>query len=436
MRDAKQRGRRRYCLVTSTHVCKNPRLVKEADALTAAGHDVRVIAVAFNAEATRLDRELASSRGWRLEHVQTSWRSLAGGARRGGWGIVERAAMTGFEARWPASIVRDHACSRFLRPLSALAAWEGADTIIAHNLQALPAAARAARRLGARLGFDIEDLHSGELPDTPEHSSRRALVAAIEARYLPRCDYLTASSPGIADAIAELYGVRRPVVVLNAFPAEHPSRDRASRDRVDPAPALYWFSQTLGPDRGVEDALHAIAAMTTPAHLYLRGAVSGDYRSRLLQHARQLGCADRVHLLDVVPPSELVARSAEHDVGLALEQPLTRNRDLCVTNKLFTYMLAGLAIAATDTTGQRSLLDGMDAGAFLYPAGDAAVLARRLDELLGSGERLAIAKAKASAAGVGRFSWEHESAKLIRYLEGDVSACAADYAGVGDEVPA
>lgn len=418
-------GRRRFCLVTPTQICCNPRLVKEADALSAAGHEVRVVAVSYGARQTELDRDLVSSRNWRLEHVQTSWGSLPGAMRRGGWGAVERVAAAAFDAHVPGALVRDHAYSRFVAPLTARATSEPADVVIAHNLQALPAAARAAQHVGARLGFDIEDLHIGELPDTPEHAPVRARIAALERHYLPRCDYLTASAPGIADAIAELYGVRRPVVILNTFPAERLSESRGEwRDRRSADPALYWFSQTIGPDRGIEDALEALGQMTVPAHLYLRGSVASDYRSRILERARELDCAGRVHFLGLVPPDELVARSSEHDVGLALEQPRTRNRDLCVTNKVFTYMLAGLAIAATDTAGQRAVLGGRDAGAFLYPPGDAAALARRLDTLLTSNQGLARARADARAAASGEFAWERDAAKLVAYLEGEPTAVA------------
>lgn len=432
------RPKRRYCLVTPTQISCNPRLVKEADALTAAGHDVRVVAVAFDAARTQLDRNMASSRGWRLEHVQTAWRSPVGALRRGGWGLVERASEWAFAAHVPGGVVRDHAYSRFVRPLARRAAAEPVDVVIAHNLQALPAAARAARRRGARLGFDIEDLHTGELPDGPEHQRTLARITALERHYLPRCDYLTAAAPGIADAIVDLYGVRRPVVVLNTFPAEERAASPAP-DRRHPGgdPALYWFSQTLGPDRGIEDAVEALGRMSVPAHLYLRGAAPPEYRARVLDRAAELGCGERVHFLSLVPPGELVARSSEHDVGLALEQPITRNRDLCVTNKLFTYMLAGLAVAATDTAGQRAILAGRDVGAFLYRAGDAASLAAQLDALLSSPERLARARRKALAAALDEFSWARDAERLVAYLESDPAPVAiAEGAALLSRAPA
>jgi hypothetical protein len=53
----------------------------------------------------------------------------------------------------------------------------------------------------------------------------------------------------------------------------------------------------------------------------------------------------------------MVRRCATYDIGLALEVGGTRNSDLALGNKLFTYLLGGQAILATRTTAQRWLLD-------------------------------------------------------------------------------
>ena len=45
----------RFCLVSSNHVANNPRLVKEADALAAAGHAVRVVAANNHEALSRRD---------------------------------------------------------------------------------------------------------------------------------------------------------------------------------------------------------------------------------------------------------------------------------------------------------------------------------------------------------------------------------------------
>src|SRR5581483_4675772 len=98
------------------------------------------------------------------------------------------------------------AISPFTFSLMRAAERISADLYIAHYPAALPAAAKAARIHRAHYAYDAEDFHLGDWPDGPAHETRRRLLRAVESRYLPKCAYVTAASPGIADAYAEAYG--------------------------------------------------------------------------------------------------------------------------------------------------------------------------------------------------------------------------------------
>ena len=56
-------GPQRICLITPGHLSSNPRIVKEADALSAAGHSVTVISSRFSQNADAADRAFAG-RPW------------------------------------------------------------------------------------------------------------------------------------------------------------------------------------------------------------------------------------------------------------------------------------------------------------------------------------------------------------------------------------
>jgi hypothetical protein len=53
------------CIVTQLHVSSNPRVVKEADALTEAGYSVAVIAPDFSAWGREADKEF-TERPWKI----------------------------------------------------------------------------------------------------------------------------------------------------------------------------------------------------------------------------------------------------------------------------------------------------------------------------------------------------------------------------------
>ena len=363
----------RICLVTPGQPSTNPRLVKEADALTGTGYVVQVVACKYQAWADDADAAFAD-RDWPVKWLRYGatasrprdlWQRLR---RRGSKELV---GLIG--RRWPS--LAERAFHYAIPELTRLVRQIPADLYIAHNLAALPPAARAAEQHNAALGFDAEDFHRGELPDTPENALDRAITADLEERYIPRCDYITAASDGIGAAYADALGIEPPTTILNVFPQSERENDVSAAKLDDEVPdgarSLYWFSQTIGPDRGLEDALRALPHLPDDVVLSLRGGWSLGYEETFRDQARRLGVADRVRHLDLVPPDELIPRTAQHDVGLALEQPsVSKNRTICLTNKLFTYPLAGIPFVATDTPGQRPVVDDLLDVAQSYAPGD------------------------------------------------------------------
>ena len=104
-----------------------------------------------------------------------------------------------------------------------MASTESAALYIGHGADALAAACNAAAAQRAAAAFDAEDFHSGELAAEEGHSLELRLRYSLESRFLPRCDFLTAGSPGIARAYESAYGVRMSPI-LNVFPlAEAPA---------------------------------------------------------------------------------------------------------------------------------------------------------------------------------------------------------------------
>jgi glycosyltransferase involved in cell wall biosynthesis len=113
----------------------------------------------------------------------------------------------------------------------------------------------------------------------------------------------------------------------------------------------------------------------------------------------------------------LLSRIAEHDVGLALESTNIPSRNLTVTNKLFQYLQAGLAVIATDTAGQREILAQRPAIGRLILSNNTSVLAHSLEDLLQAPEKLSTAKAAALQAAQKQFCWESQANKLLQAAE-------------------
>jgi glycosyltransferase involved in cell wall biosynthesis len=384
-------------------------LIREADCLAELGHDVRVVAPLFNSELVRKDEILMARRAWRLERVnvlpkERKIRSVLVRARR------RLAAVASHRLNFVG--IAPHAYTLALPEMQRLAARECADWFLAHTQAALPVAAYAARKRNAKLGFDCEDLLAyadGERTD---------LVRAIEAEYLPSCNYVATASQAMADRLKQDYSIGHPLVLYNVYPlamAEKllPPNQRPPR----PVLRLHWFGQTIGPGRGIEEAVEALSLLPPDAELHVRGQFQQGYRERLNDLEAKFGLAGRVVYHAPTHHDELLSGLGEFDVGLALERGEDGNYSRTVTNKVFAYLLAGLALAATDTPGQREVLQQIPGAGFLYPSSNPRALAEGLLVWVRQRERLIAAQRAAWDAARARFCWDVEKAKFVRVLE-------------------
>ena len=400
----------RVCIVTPIALSSNPRVVKEADALAANGFSVVVVYFEGpHAKWRDADRSLLADKRWEARAVR--YDSEEG--NRISKLLMEashRAARMLPSAIWPLTKGAEYAESAIYRALTSVACRQSADLFIGHYPIGLAAASAAANDWGAALGYDAEDFHTGE-----EYSAAQTdRVRFLEQRYIPRCDYITAASDGIADALSAVYGIPRPTPVNNVFPLdERTGIDGLRQDRHSEELSLYWYSQTIGLDRGIQDAIIASGRLGGPVQIHLRGHCATDIRESLMRLAHQCGVATQVHLHEQVHPFELLSRAAEHDVGLALEQGTTLNRAICATNKMFFYMLAGLAIAATDVPGQRVVLSTLGEGAALYRPGNYEELSIILERWRTDPGLLTRAREASLDGARVHWNWERESARLV-----------------------
>jgi glycosyltransferase involved in cell wall biosynthesis len=389
------------CIVSPGNLASNPRVLKEADALHAAGYAVTAVVCDYTEALRPFDDEIAARAPWKAVRV----------ARPAGERQVGRAArglarlMTGLGLRASAGL----AARAYGGPVSALSRAAGevpADLYIAHYVAGLAAAADAARRRGAMLGFDAEDYHAGE--GTPFDMS---MVRTIEGALLPQCRHVTAAAPLIAKAYAAQCRIE-PTTVLNVFPlAMAPAQPRVAStpERF----SAYWFSQTIGLDRGLQSFIQAMARSRAHVTLDIRGGNRWGHGERLVELARGLGVGDRINLLPTARPEEMVTLAAAYDIGLSLETDVSENRRFCLTNKIFTYLLAGVPVLLSDTPAQRALAPELGAAARLVSLADPAAMAATLDDLAGSLPARAEAQASAWRLGRERYNWETEKAALL-----------------------
>ncbi len=395
----------RVCLIGATHPCHNPRLVREADALAERGHDVRVLGVRTMDALIADDERLVSTRKWRLEMASV----LRSNRLRAVRFRMHRAVAEELFRCTGSPESAENALCEAAPELLRLALAGPADWFVAHTQTVLGAAARAARKWKSRLGFDCEDLLSEVNPSTSE------MVRAVERAYLPACDYVSAASRTMAARLQQQYPTA-PAVLYNVFPLAQVERLLPPQQRpANAALRLHWVGQTAGPGKGLEEAVEAAALAGGGVELWVRGTPAGNFGAQLERMAREKNVP--LTFLPQVHHDELAGTMGSFDVGLALERVTDPNYSMTVTNKFFLYMLAGLAVAATDTPGQREVLDQAPAAGFVYPCGRPDLLASQLRRWRDDRAGLRAAQSAAWQAAHERFCWDLEKTRYLELLE-------------------
>jgi hypothetical protein len=148
-------------LFTSAQPSANPRLLKEAKSLLYNGYKVTVIWCPISPWADEFDQKLFNEYPSIIfikagHHAKTEpigyWYSRI---RQKFWKVIYKIIGNHFDAPIKSLIL-------YSQELNSIACQKKADLFIGHNLGALPAIVKAAKKHKAKSIFDFEDFHRGE----------------------------------------------------------------------------------------------------------------------------------------------------------------------------------------------------------------------------------------------------------------------------------
>jgi hypothetical protein len=395
------------CLITPSHLCSAPRVVKEADALVAAGYSVTVVSTRNSAVADKLDEAILQKARWKHRRVDllSGNRPLRVALQR-----VARWAVASANAR--AASLAALAENEAFSPLAREAVRTPARMYIGHCLTGLSAALHSGSRRRALIGFDAEDYHEAELLPGQMGTAGARAASILQAAAWPRLCHLSAAAPLIAKKLGEDYG-KEPGVLLNVFPKSmapsHAPAERPIRNR----PRLYWFSQTIGPGRGLDEVVDACLLLDFPVDLHLRGHDEGGFSGRLRDRMQSGQHGHNVVIETLALPDEMARLAAEYDIGLCLEQTVPLNRGICLTNKIFTYLLAGIPMVLSATPAHRELAPRLGAAAIVADTSDPRALANAITRLARDSGTWRAAAQWSWDLGQTRYNWDIEQASLV-----------------------
>lgn len=380
-----------------------PRLVRNAGALAAAGHDVTVVSPVVGVENIEEDNRIAAKAQWDYRGVQIlhpHGRCIPILPRLLRRSAYEVASRLGVACLGSTALIYGY------RALIK-AADTKADFYLGQQQCTLPIVASLGKRYGKPYGCDIEDI----LAESTREPQR--LIRAIEKTYLAGASAILTMSRAAMDHLDNQYDLKiRPTIAHNCSPLAERGQ-LAKPASLSSRPTIYWFGQTLGPHSCALELLEANIAAGSPCKIFLRGRPVPLYLEKLIKLAKSAAVPDILEILPIVPPDIMVSECAKFDVLFGSQPSVELFHQLAIGNKVFTGIVAGCALLLEDTIAHRIINQEMSVCSTVVSYRDRAQLQAVLADYALDRDRLIRQRRAAWDLGSSTYNWECESLKVV-----------------------
>lgn len=386
-------------------------MVKEAIYFCRANYEVLVIYCSLSTWGDDFDQIIIKA------NPQIKWINVADNSidsylnflkvriRRKFWDLFYNLFGNGFHAAIKSSAL-------YSQELKKEAQRHNSNLFIGHNLGSIYAITTSARKWGAKVCFDFEDFHRGEDLVNSIHWRR---TVEIENEFISQLNAATTASYLITDYYKKEFPDLRIETILNVFPK---ISQKIFVDSESYQLRLFWFSQTIGLGRGLEYVLKACAKVIPQPRVTLLGNCSNQDKSKILKVISDAGFdKNNITFASVVPDTHIPVIAMNHHIGLCTEDPMTLNRQLCLTNKIFTYMQCKNALIVSNTKAQRLFLEknaGIGQVINLYEIDEIVDCVQKYQD-----NRMLLEEHRAESLrrAIEVYNWERESEKMLKFYK-------------------
>ena len=280
------------------------------------------------------------------------------------------------------------------------------DLIIAHNPGSFYPAMLFAKRYKSDFAIDVEDYHPGETLDgrVPERMKKLMQLVLPKARYVSFASKLILEQVK-SDLLESKLTLNNPILINNVFSKEEfISRTNYALDQGKLN--FVWFSQNIDYSRGLESIFTLLDDFGNHISLTLIGNVREEFFQKEITHRNY------IRTEQPMAQHKLHSILSNFDIGLALETKTSDyNRDICLTNKIWSYLQSGIYILASPTRAQQEFIKEYSSyGEVLFDDKKQSIL--QIEELIQRKEQISQGLRKRHLLN-DFVNWENESNKLI-----------------------
>lgn len=281
-----------------------------------------------------------------------------------------------------------------------------ADLVIAHDYHTSDIGYAIAKHYGAAFSIDVHEYAREQYSNDPEWVKwQRPTIIAIQDAYLRHSDVTTVVCKGIADLLAKETPLKTPPIVIRNVPFKNTQPFRKTPEQI-----TVLYHGDLSKPRDIHIAIASVPLWRPEFRLLLRGSGHPDYVAALHRQIEELGLQDRVSIVPPVSFEKIVEKANESDIGFFSYTSYSPQIQFALPNKIFEYIMAGLAVCITDLTEVGRVVNHYHNGYLIKqhsPEGIAAAINSFDRETIDAFKRASIAASE-------ELNWEAERTSLLQ----------------------
>jgi glycosyltransferase involved in cell wall biosynthesis len=234
---------------------------------------------------------------------------------------------------------------------------EKPDIIHANDLDTMPSAYIASKLLKCKLVYDSHEIYTENI-GLQNKKILKIILKKVEKFLIQRSDNVISVSNAASQELSIMYNILPPIVITNCpFSFKIPKM----RNLDENFEVLYHG--LMLPDRGYEEFVESAQFINDEICLVLRGY--GSILHNLKNISKNKKITNKVRFDEPVTVEELIPLAAKSQVGVVLTKPVNNNFKYTVSNKIFEYINAGIPVIMSDVPEHRYLNNKYNFGIIL-----------------------------------------------------------------------
>ncbi len=171
--------------------------------------------------------------------------------------------------------------------------------------------------------------------------------------------------------------------------------------------------------RGIEELIdgfaHAAKLKPEAKLLFVGSFESNSFKEKIYEKIKMLGLKDKIEFKGKVPYQEIEKYLSEATIGIIPYLPVP-NHLVCLPNKLFEYMAAGVAVIASDFPHYRKVVESSNSGLLINPERPQSI-SKAMLLLLDNSSLVKEMGENGKNAFLDTYNWKSEEEKLFSFYQ-------------------